>query len=794
MKRILVSIFRKYKRKPVTSFINLIGLSLSLSLVIILSAYCYTELTTDARQEKAKQIYLVCNKKEITTYGAITSGVLKKEIDIQVPSIKTSVRITGTWDTPVFKVGNNEPVKSELIFADSTFFDIFTYVPVSGNLKNALAEPMSLVLIRLEAIKLFGTDQVVGKTVLLNNTHLLTITAVIDEPKENSCLSIKAIIPLSSLMVIQPNEGDFTNWTQRNFLTFVQVENKENVNETENIINIVFPQDLRKDWETKLVPLREIYFSDNGITSSVYYIKVGDKTKVMILLLVAVLILIIALINYIIISSSEFLERQKQTGIQKIFGASRFNIISNIIIESSLTFLISILLAGELVVFLSQYIKTTTGIEFTSVLIFTPFFLALSILSAIILGGISSFILAIRISSGSPIRNLKNDVSKVNEKPHLKGILVVFQFAAAICLIAFTILVQKQIKFATVEIGFDKENIVAIKITDQLKNKKEVFEKFLLEQPPVVKISYSQFYPANFRPNYRWSTFTYKGEKKRLSVGSFSADANFLEILGIKLIKGRFFSEDLATDRGKILVNETFIKESGIADPIGGSFGNQSDNFEIIGVIKDFHYKPVNEPIAALAIICDDAHAMGFFKAYCLIKLQSDNTDMLRNFIQTTKNMCLTLSPDYPVEISFMDDAIKEMYQNETKFRRIFSLFSGSAIFICCLGILALSLIACQRRTKEIGIRKVHGAKISEIIPLLNLNFLKWIAIAFAIACPIAWYIMNRWLEIYAYKTTISWWIFALSGLVAIIITLLTVLWQTLKVASKNPIEALRYE
>ena len=781
---------RNYKRKPVTSFINIIGLSLSLSLVIILSSYCYSELTTDSKQKKAKQIYLICNQKEITTYGSITPGILKREIDNQVPAIISSVRITHTWNTPVFKVENKEPVNSELVFADSTFFVFFTYLPVSGNLKDALKEPMSLVLTRTEAKKLFGVEHVVGKTVLLNNTHLLTVTAVIDEPEGNSCLSIKAIVPLSSVIAIQKNEDAFTNWWKRNYLTFVQIENRNKVEETENLINLVFPHDMRMNWKTKLIPLRKIYFSNNGITSFIYYIKVGDKTRVMILLLVAIQILIIALINYIIISSAELLENQKQKGIQKVFGANRFNIFTDIIIESSLTFLISIFLAILFVGMVSHFIKNSTGIGFPSGLLFTPIVIILSLLSAIILGGFSSFFLALRVSSTSPVNNLKNAVSFESKKLPARAIPVVFQFTTAICLIAFTILVQKQIKFASDEIGFDKENIVAIKITDQLESKKEVLKKFLLEQPAVTKVSYSQFYPVNFGPNI-WSVFKYNGEEKRMSFGSFFADADFIEILGIKLINGRFFSNDLVTDNGKVLVNETFIKQSGISDPLGASFGNQ---YEIIGVIEDFHYKPVNESIAPLAIICGESNSSRFFKAYFLIKLRSDNSDMLQNFMETTKNMCLSLAPDYPVEISFMDKAIKETYQREIQFHRIFLLFSGSAIFICCLGILALSLFACQRRTKEIGIRKVHGAKVSDILPLLNLDFLKLIAIAFIIACPMAWYAMYRWLEIFAYRTTLSWWIFVLSGIVAVSIAFMTVLWHTLKVASKNPIEALRYE
>jgi putative ABC transport system permease protein len=244
----------------------------------------------------------------------------------------------------------------------------------------------------------------------------------------------------------------------------------------------------------------------------------------------------------------------------------------------------------------------------------------------------------------------------------------------------------------------------------------------------------------------------------------------------------------LETDKNKVVVNEAFVREHNLENPVGEKIQLMTGECEIIGVVKDFHYKSVNEPIAPL-IIQNKADA-----SFCLVKLASIGFNNLHYNIQTIKAEANKLSPSFPVEISFFDQAVEKMYQSELQFRKTFTLFAGSAIIICCMGIFAMSLFASQKRTKEIGIRKVNGAKISEILTMLNRDFVKWVIMAFIIATPVAYYTMNKWLENFAYKTTLSWWIFALAGLLALGIALLTVSWQSWKAATRNPVEALRYE
>ena len=285
---------------------------------------------------------------------------------------------------------------------------------------------------------------------------------------------------------------------------------------------------------------------------------------------------------------------------------------------------------------------------------------------------------------------------------------------------------------------------------------------------------------------------TIEGEKKQFNFDVFSADAAFFGMTGLQLTQGRFFSDDLTTDKNKLVVNETFQRENKLANPIGTKivlgYGPEASLSEIVGVVKDFHYKSVNEPIGSL-LIQNKSYA-----SYCLVSLLTTDFKSLLRTVKEINAAASSLSPSFPVEISFFDQAIEKMYQSELQFRRTFSLFAGCAIVICCMGILAMSLFTCRRRIKEIGIRKVNGAKVSEVMVMLNKDFVKWVAISFIIATPIAYYAMHKWLENFAYKTELSWWIFALAGLLALGIALLTVSWQSWKAATRNPVEALRYE
>jgi putative ABC transport system permease protein len=783
MKYLLKTIIRNFTRRPVTNLINLIGLAISFTLVIILSVYCYSELTTDRNHKNGDRVYLYLPSAD----RIYSPGILKESIDTKVPGVESAVRVTGTWEPPVFQAEKGDPVFSRLLFADDGFFKLFSYKFIEGDPKSALKDPMTVVITKKLSLQLFGSTESIGKIIKLNNSKDLTVCAIIEEPEANSCLSLSAISSMATQKIIQGEKGEYTDWGWCDFQTFILLNKEVNPADAGKTILSIIPAEIQKEYkESRLVPLKKVYFSSFDLLGNDFLVT-GDKKKVMILLLVAVTVLAIALANFFNISSSQWLERIRQTGVLKIMGVSRSTILLNILSEAFIFFLVALLIATDLVNILNSRIGNYTGIHYSSGLTSSPGFIISSLATILVLSFFFSIGPAWRISSSRAIDNMKNNLNPVRSGLSLSGILVTMQFTIAITLIAFTLLVHKQVRFGSSNLGFNQKNIISVKITPQLDQKREVFKKMLLEKPGIGEISFSQFSPGKDTQS-RTVGMDLNGEKKELNFDLLSADAVFFRIMGLELVKGRFYTDTLSTDRSKVVVNESFLREHNIGDPLGIKFNMNNKEYEISGVVKDFHFKPVNKPITPL-LIRNEPYA-----SYCLISLQTASFKSLNTIIRDIKASASELSPSFPVEVDLLDKEIENMYKSELEFGHTFSLFAGCAIIICCLGILAIALFVSQRRIKEIGIRKVNGARIPEILAMLNGDLIKWVGIAFVIATPVAWYAMHKWLQSFAYKTAVSWWIFALAGIMALFIAVLTVSWQSWRAATRNPVEALRYE
>ncbi len=499
MQNIFNSVYRNFSRKPTTNLINLIGLAVSLALVIILSVYSYSELTTDNYHKNGDRVYLFADMNGQLHMPAI----LKDQIDLNIPEVESTVRMASTWETPVFQAGDREPITSDLVFADEDFFQLFTYHAVEGKLETSLKEPKAIVLTRTLAKKLFGNEPALGKTVKLNNDKELTVSAVINEPEANSSLSFSALASIATRKIVLPSDGEFTEWGWCSFLTFVLLKEGTNPDETTKKIIALFPEnDQEKYAKLKLNPLKKIYLSKFALGGT-NYLQCGDKRKVMILMMVAALVLMIALVNFINISSSQWIEKIRQTGVQKVFGAGHANILINALSEAFILFLMSLFLAILIVRAILPFISSITGIQFNIQLLYKPSFLMVSIAITLILSMVFSIIPALRISSSKAVDNLKKTVAQGSENSFSQGLLVTTQFVIAIVLIAFTILVQKQVNFGSSKLGFYQKNIIGIKLTPQLNEKKEVLKKLLQDEPAILKISFTQYYPGNMLSNWR---------------------------------------------------------------------------------------------------------------------------------------------------------------------------------------------------------------------------------------------------------------------------------------------------
>jgi putative ABC transport system permease protein len=639
---------------------------------------------------------------------------------------------------------------------------------------------------------MFGKEKALGKLIKLNNDKNLTISGVIEIPKHNSCLSFSAVSSMDTRKIVMENGGEFTEWGWCDFQTFVLLKDNVDPLQTTNAIISLFPDNNQdQNNNAQLLPLNKIYFSNLSLLFD-NYLRIGDQKRIVILVLVALLVLVVALINFLNISTAQWQERIKQTGVLKVIGARQFSIFLNILAESFIFFFVALLIAIDIVNTINPFILNYTGISYDQHLTLSTGFIIISLGFIIIFSILFSGPPALRIATSRADDNLKNRIRTVRAKFSFRGFLVTMQFFIAIALIAFTILVQKQVKYGCTTLGFKQENNIGIKLSEQLGQKRDVLKKSLEELPQVLNVSFSQYYPGKVISEWT-SKLNYNGEKKDVTFNTFSADSRFFKILDLQLVKGRLYDDNLSTDKKKIVVNETFLRNTKIENPLGsaidvGMMGEKATQAEIIGVVKDFHFKSVDQPITALAIRNEP------YASYCLVNLGTSDYNTLSKLVNQIKKTTSELSPSFPVEISFLDQAIENMYQSEFRFRHTFSLLAACAIVLSSLGILAISLFGCQKRIKEIGIRKVNGARINEILMMLNRDFVKWVGIAFVAACPVAWYAAHRWLEGFVYKTEISWWVFVLAGLIAFVIAMGTVSLQSLRAASRNPVEALRYE
>jgi putative ABC transport system permease protein len=787
MRVLFKTVIRNFIRRPVTNLINLFGLSISLTIVIILSIYTYSELTTDNFHENVNDVFLLKKNNN----AIFTPAILAETIEGKIPGVKSIVRVTPAWETVVFQTDDKEPLVSDLVFADKKFFNLFSYRSIEGNLQYALNDPMTLVISESLSKKLFGSQSALGRLVKYNDNKIFTVTAVFKEQEKNTCFRFNSVTSIESLNILQPEPGQFTEWGNNSFQTFLYLEKDQN---QDNIIRSLIqfvPERINKREnysysKAGLIPLPEIYFSKLWVFNN--YMVFGNKKKTVTLLMVAILVLMIALVNFKIISTAQWRERIKQFGVMKVLGATGLLIAREVMTESFIFFLTAFFIAAQLSSTISPVIRNYTGIIFNDRINGSFGFIILSVLSVFILSVLISIFPSIRISSSKSIDNLKKTYLKEKTRYSLNGVLVTIQFTVAIALISFTILVQKQVSFGTSTLGINQDNILGIKLTPQLFGKRDVLRTSLEKEPLIDKISFSQYYPGKEISN--WGVeMKLLGEEKMVFFDTFCADKNFFPLMGLELVSGRLYSDSLSTDRDKVIVNESFLKKYNIADPLGLTFNTfHGTKAEIIGMIRDFHYKPINTEIVPL-VIRNEA-----YYSYCTVHFTSNDFNSLNNAISSIKKIVADISPSYPVEVTFMDNAIQNLYNSELMFRRAFLLLAACALLICCLGILAMSISVCQKRVKEIGIRRVNGAKAYEILLMLNRNMVKWVLVAFIISAPISWYFMHLWLRSYAYKTPISWWIFAIAGLGALIIALITVSWRSWRASTRNPVEALRYE
>ncbi len=792
IKNYLKIAFRNLVKQKYYSLINIFGLAFGIASSVLIFLWVSHESSFDKFHEKHENIYRITSDasmggQEFNICYAPSGCALK--LAESCPEVEMATIMT-PYQNVVYKYDNNYYKEKKVIATDSCFFKLFNFQFLEGNAENPFPKQNSIVITKSIAKKYFGNEESLGKVLLTNGENPAVISAVIEDLPSNSHMQF-------SIATYMENDN---NWDNFNSLIYVLLKNnfsQNNVNnslkEIENYIVNLMTQSFGMSTEQfnkagnyiklDLQPLTAIHLNSN------FYGELetnGNKTYVIFFSIIAILILFIASINYMNLSTAYYDTRAVEIGIRKANGARRGMLIRQFSTESILisiaSFIVGILLIKLSLPLFNHYI----AIDINEGIYNNWYFILLVFALVMILSFISGLYPAAYISRVNTISILSNkSISPVKKAFNTRSALVVFQYTIAIVVIVATILVKKQVDFLlNKDLGFKSEQLVVIEGANDLGDKKEVFKTELKKNSQIINLCTSDVYPGGKYTNITGYNVDGYPPEQQFVLKTIFADADYFDTYGMKILSGRKFN---STDKPAMILNEKAVELMKLNDPLSNRIIGNNQSFPILGVVKNFNHDPLKVNLDPILIRFVDNQNYDFIT----IRLAEGNAKDAMSFITNKWN---ELSGDKPFEYYFLDSKLESAYKAEMKAGNVLTLFSLLSVIIACMGILGIASFSIQRRIKEIGIRKVNGAKDSEVLTMLNKDFAKWVFIAFVLATPISWYAMYNWLESFAYKTELSWWIFALAGLLALGIALLTVSWQSWKAATRNPVEALRYE
>ncbi len=767
IKNIFKTAIKYLWKNRIYNFINILGLTVSITSILIILVYIGNEQKYDTQINNRDKIYRMGTN--WATMPSFIGHFLKNESGYieNVTRVKMEEHEI-SYNDEVFRIDN-------IGMADANFFNIFNFKFLLGNQENALQKKHSIVLTEREAERIFGKANPLNQTILLKNKYPFTVTGVVENP-DYFHLPFTAIATLESLKelaypeILEQKDG----WS---YFTYIVGKPSLTMAQTEERLNSKL-KEFNYQQEFYLTSLKDLYFA-----APLYYegnTRHGSKAVLYILFSIAVLLFILAGINFINLTNSRTNIRLKEVGIKKMIGSPKSTLIAQFLVESIMLLLIALGFSLLLVKIVKPSFCNLVDKTIDFGAIYSPLNLFVIVLLIFLTGIITGLFPAISINSVQSISLIKNKMSRFSQKTFFSKSLITFQYVISIILIAGTLIIVKQLNYLkNKDLGFSPEQIVCVELNDDLKAQQKAFKNELLQIPGVFQAAYS-----GNSMGHDWSNWVNEmdGSGKAFKVNC--VEPGYFDLMGIQLKKGRIFRED-EQDKGYI-INEMAVKQHNIKNPLEKTMERDSKIYPIIGVMKDFNFQSPQYPIEPVLFYFRD-------NRYNLVnlKINAANTKQVMGSIEKVWGK---FSPSHVLTYNFQDDLYDKQYKSAEQFSTLVGIGGAIAIMIACLGILGLSISLAEQKIKEIGIRKVNGAKISEILTMLNRDFVKWVIIAFVVATPVAYYAMHKWLESFAYKTNLSWWIFALAGLLALGIALLTVSWQSWRAATRNPVEALRYE
>jgi putative ABC transport system permease protein len=770
---------RIIKRNKAFSIINITGLAVGIACSFLILSWVRYELSHDCFHENADEIYRVISEFHSSggeiNYTTTTQAPLASVLNDRYPEIINSAR-TLRW--PIVVGTKQKQFEERVWLADPSLCDIFTIKFISGDPNTALSDPHSIILTENVAKKHFREEDPVGRSVLLGSRSLFQISGVIEDIPKNSHLDIDCIIPLAFTKELG---WKLEEWRGFNFKTYIQLQKKSSPVEVEykikNILKDYFPE---TSTTIRLQPLAHIHLYALGGGGLIIYVRI--------FLAMAVFILIIATINYMNLSTARSGGRAREVGIRQTVGAKRTQLIRQFMSESLILAIFATLAAVMLVHLFLPVFNRLTG----RVIELDYSFLTILMLAGIALftGILSGAYPALVLSSHKPVNVLKGALTSRKDGAWFRRILVVTQFAISIFLIIGTMVIYKQVQFfQNSDLGYQKENILCFNMSGAVANNYSAIKNGLLNHPDILGMTRTNTTLDTTQSTATSDVVSWEGKDENESISWLhvvGVDFDYLDTFELKMAEGRFFSEEYPSDiKDGMILNQAAIRAMNMDSPIGKKFHFWDFDGRIIGVVEDYHFRSLHDPIEPLVL------KLGLSLNTISVKIRSEN---MAHTIKTIETEIKKVIPGYTFEYEFLDERLDMLYQAEQRMENIAKSISFLAIFLSCLGLLGLAVYTVEQRTKEIGIRKVLGASMLGILLLLTREFAKWILVANMISWPVAYFVTKLWLENFAYRTSIGLWMFILSGLITFMIAFLTVSVQAVKATLTNPVNSLRYE
>lgn len=791
---------RHLQRHKLITVINISGLAVGMACCILIALYVRDELSFDRFHHNADNIYRVTTQSihqaGTAEYGAATQFPIGPNLKKDISSIKEAVRIFAPGNT-LYTVGDKRIWEENTGFVDEAFFRVFNFPLLEGDPATVLKEPYSIVLTESAAKKYFGDTSPVGKLIKVGNGYSCTVTGVAKDLPANTDLRMTMILSFSTMLkeALKTGSDMESYWFMfSNNVTYVQLNDHTDpaklTKELQTFVSTHIGGILKRhniQFALELQPIRNVHLHPEGDKG------LDNSPLIWLYIAIAVFLILIACINFMNLTTARAHERAKEVGLRKVLGAERKSLILQFLTESLVISVISFLLAILLVGLVMPLFNSITGKELLLLSAADSFLYGGLLLLIVVVGLIAGSYPALYLSGLIPVRVLKGNFVTSGSRVFIRRGLVVAQFAVAVALIISTVVVFSQLRYwQTKNLGFDKEHLVNIYLSGVDGTKTPLLKTAFLNQSGVQQASAHNFLMGSGVFNNNPVVREGQDDKDGFVAGIIQSDFDLLKTTGIKLVAGRDFNPALSTDSSDAyIINQAAAKQLGYKDDAVGKRiewrpGYMSRHGTIIGVVEDFNLRSLQSPVDPIIYMVRQEEV-----GIITLRLAAGDQKAIMKRVESAWNGIIA---DVPFNFTFVEDDIQARYVSERTLGKLFGIFSGLAIFIACMGLLGLSMLISRQRTKEIGIRKVLGASIANISLLLSKDFLKLVLIGICIASPIAWYGMEKWLQHFAFRIHIEWWVFVLTAVIVVLIALGTVSFQSVRSALMNPVKSLRSE